>query len=325
MSRFTKRTIIVAAVAGLVASLAAVGGAPAASGQGTDEAVPVVAAAAASAGVESSGPLTSPAFAGNGPTERSGVAPEATVISDGTFDGRPVNGESVIGPDGRVQVTDTTQYPARAIGQIELVDFDGGEFICTGWLIDSNSILTSGHCAFNPAPTGDHIIQSAQFFPGRNGGFDPFGGCNVTSAFSRAGWRVNGLAKDDWAVMGLDCPIGNTVGWLGYFSLSAVNGLDGKTARVEGYPGDKPFGTHWKMSGTIAARTDANNVYYPMDTFGGQSGSPIMVANRPACGGPCGMGIHSYGADGVPPLNSGPRITTRNFNIITTQRQLNGD
>ena len=325
MSRFTKRTIIVAAVAGLVASLAAVGGAPAASGQGTDEAVPVVAAAAASAGVESSGPLTSPAFAGNGPTERSGVAPEATVISDGTFDGRPVNGESVIGPDGRVQVTDTTQYPARAIGQIELVDFDGGEFICTGWLIDSNSILTSGHCAFNPAPTGDHIIQAAQFFPGRNGGFDPFGGCNVTSAFSRAGWRVNGLAKDDWAVLGLDCPIGNTVGWLGYFSLSAVNGLDGKTARVEGYPGDKPFGTHWKMSGTIAARTDANNVYYPMDTFGGQSGSPLFKWNRPECGGPCSAGVHAYGAAGSPPMNSGPMLTAGRISSILAQAAVNGD
>ena len=323
MSRFTKRAIVGAAVAGLVASLTTFTGVPGAGAQVGDEAVPVAIGTSAGSGAESSGPLTSAGFAGTGVTEN-GIAPEATVVSDGTFEGQPIGGESVIGADGRVQVLDTTQYPARAIGQIELTDSFGDDYICTGWLIDQNTILSSGHCAFNPSPSGNAVIQSAQFFPGRNGGTDPFGGCAVTSVFSRSGWRINGQAKHDWAAMQLNCNIGNTVGWLGYFSVPGVNQLDGKTGRVEGYPGDKPFGTHWKMSGTMASRTDLNMIYYGLDTAGGQSGSPIMVANRPSCGGPCGMGIHSYGASGNPPLNSGPRINSTNFGLISDFADNNG-
>ncbi len=319
MSRFSRRTAIMVAIILGLAGLTAVGGAPSASGQ---EASPpaIVALPAPPRGVQETGTLVSPGFAGT--ATEAGVAPEATVRT-GQFEGEAVSPESVIGADGRVQVTNTTQYPASAIGQIEFTQ-DTAQFICTGWLIDSNSILTSGHCSFDPSPSGGNIIESAQFFPGRNGGTDPFGGCNVVSVFAKSGWRLHGRVKDDWSIQQLDCNIGNTVGFLGYFSLTAVNGLDGKTARVEGYPGDKPFGTHWKMSGTISARTDANNVYYPMDTFGGQSGSPIMVANRPSCGGPCGMGIHSYGASGNPPLNSGPRITNANFNTISDVADNNG-
>ncbi|MCB1006748.1 MAG: hypothetical protein KDB35_21380, partial [Acidimicrobiales bacterium] len=177
-------------------------------------------------------------------------------------------------------------------------------------------ILTSGHCAYDPTSTGGDPIESAQFFPGRNGGTDPFGGCNVNGIFSRFGWRVKGKPHHDWALMRLDCTIGNTVGWLGIFALVGENRLDGKFGRVEGYPGDKPFGTHWKMSGFMKPRSDKKMLYYNIDTAGGQSGSPIFKRLRPSCGGPCGMGVHSYGASGNPPLNSGPRITTRNFDTI---------
>ncbi|HMQ26309.1 MAG TPA: trypsin-like serine protease [Acidimicrobiales bacterium] len=317
MSRFTKRAGVVVALAALGASLTAVTGTPAATGQEAGDGAPVpieVLSAPPAVGGESGGALTSPGSPGTGVLAESGLAPEATVAR-GTHEGTPVGGESVIGADGRVQVTDTTEYPASAIGQIEFTQ-NGSPFICTGWLIDPEFILTSGHCAYDPTAGGGDPIESAQFFPGRNGAYDPFGGCNVNGLFAKSGWRTKGKARHDWAIMRLDCPIGNTVGFLGFFAVPGVNQLDGKTGRVEGYPGDKPFGTHWKMSGTMATRTDASMIYYPIDTAGGQSGSPIMVANRPSCGGPCGMGIHSYGASGNPPLNSGPRITTKNFQTI---------
>lgn len=316
MPRFTKRAAIALAVAALGASLTAVTGAPAATGQEAGDSGPVpieILSAPPVLGGES-GALTSPGSPGTGVLTEAGLAPEATVVS-GSREGQPIGGESVIGVDGRQQVTDTTQYPASAIGQIEFTQ-GGDSFICTGWLVDPEFILTSGHCAYDPTPFGGDPVDAAQFFPGRNGAFDPFGGCNVTGLFAKSGWRTQGKAKHDWAVMRLDCAIGNTVGTLGFFAVPGLNQLDGKTGRVEGYPGDKPFGTHWKMSGTMASRTDASMVYYPIDTAGGQSGSPIMVANRPSCGGPCGMGIHSYGATGNPPLNSGPRITTQNFQTI---------
>lgn len=331
MSRFIKRAAVGAAVGALAVTSLALTGAPPASGQDANAEAGPVPIEVLAAPPRSAAPATSQASPGSRGTlgagiAESGMAPEATVAAPPEADyqtlGEP---ESVIGPDGRQQVTNTTVYPARAIGQITIFQNSGprpGNFICTGWLIDRNTILTSGHCAFEGG--FNDPIASAQFFPGRNGASNPFGGCNVVGIFAKAGWRNQAKAKDDWAVMQLDCNIGNTVGWLGYFSVPRPDQLDGKTGRVEGYPGDKPPGTHWKMSGTMHRNSNANMIRYRIDTAGGQSGSPIMVANRPSCGGPCGMGIHSYGAFGNPPTNSGPRITGANFNTITAQRQLNG-
>jgi glutamyl endopeptidase len=332
MSRLIRRAAIAAAITVALASLTAVGGATTASGQEASEPVPIVGLAPPVTGAGSSGPQVSPGHPGNSSLMERGVAPEATVLG-GTGGGQPLGTESVIGPDGRVQVTNTTQYPASAIGQITLFQDNGqepGNYICTGWLIDNNSILTSGHCSYDPPVSrggnGGGIIANAQFFPGRNGASNPFGGCNVVSVFAKSGWINQGRAVDDWSIQQLDCTIGATVGVIGYFTVPGVNQLDGKTARVEGYPGDKPPGTHWKMSGTISSMTNANNVFYPMDTAGGQSGSPIMVANRPSCGGPCGMGIHSYGSPPppFPQLNSGPRITQEVFDKIADIADNNG-
>jgi glutamyl endopeptidase len=238
---------------------------------------------------------------------------------------------SVIGNDGRSKVTDTTLYPSRAIGQIELTQ-NGEPLICTGWLIDANSILTSGHCSYNP---GNDIIEAATFAPGRNALVDPYGTCPVYEVMSPAGWRVEGRAAHDWSVMQLGtndgvtitpCNVGETTGWLGIFYKNGTKALAGLKATVRGYPGDKAFGTMWTMKGTIAGSTKSM-AYYPMDTFGGQSGSPVFQLNRAACGGPCGAAIHSYG-QGLPGLgsnnNAGPRITEARFDTITAYAAENG-
>lgn len=247
----------------------------------------------------------------------------------------PASGESVIGQDGRTKVTDTTAYPARAIGQL-IVGQNGDEFICTGWLIDLNTILTSGHCAFNPTPGGGDIIEYATFAPGRSGaGTDPFGTCPVYQVLSPVGWRQNGLPQHDWAAMQLGtnnagtittCDIGTTVGWFGLSWKRAADALTDKKATVQGYPGDKADGTQWTMKGKIAKSTKSM-VFYPMDTFGGQSGSPVFRPASPACGGgPCGLAVHSYGA-GLPgpggKNNAGPRITEARYNTIMSFAETN--
>jgi glutamyl endopeptidase len=73
-----------------------------------------------------------------------------------------------------------------------------------------------------------------------------------------------------------------------------------------------PFGTHWRMGGRIT-RANKRLTFYPMDTFGGQSGGPVWW-NRTggACTGPCGYAVHAYGV-GLPGLgqtnNGRPRLT----------------
>ena len=146
MNRSKQRVAIVGALAVLLAGFSAATSAPSASGQ--DESGGVTA-------IELAGPVEPVAgFDSRPPSGESTSAPQPSDSAGGS----PVESfhpESVIGPDGRVRVNPTTGYPARAVGQIELVD-QGDQFICTGWLIDANSILSSGHCAFNPfAPPGE--------------------------------------------------------------------------------------------------------------------------------------------------------------------------
>ena len=311
MRRTIQRSAILLAAVGLIAGLSPV----AASGRTEAKTAPKVAALARPSVIdpEFHGRRFSPSFAGTSTS----MDPQ---FNDGSA-GMPAGIESVIGPDGRVRVNDTESYPASAIGQIELTfgagTPDPGDFICTGWLIDTNTILSSGHCAYEPSATGDQIIESAVFYPGRNGDVDPFGGCNVLQAYSPAGWRVDGKVTSDWSLMHLDCTIGDTVGYLGFFWKAGADGLKGLKVRVEGYPGDKTFGTQWKMNGTISA-SNKNMAYYTMDTYGGQSGSPVFVPNRGACGA-CGAAIHSYGV-GLPgpgaTRNAGPRITKSKFLLI---------
>lgn len=155
MSRLTKRMLASVGAVALLASIMSLTGSASAAPRVGDDEVPIQLLDAPPATAESSGPLTSPASPGTGATER-GIAPEATVVSDGTFEGQPAHGESVIGTDGRVQVTDTTVYPARAIGQIEFFQANGGEpgnFICTGWLTTTRSSPPVTASSTRPSPS----------------------------------------------------------------------------------------------------------------------------------------------------------------------------
>jgi len=308
MSRSTKRVAIIVALALLAGLSLVTNGSPAAS---QAEAAPAPPALEAITLPEGYAPpaarpgAVSRAYAGTGAEAASGST------NDGV-EGQPLGAESVIGPDGRTRVTPTTGYPARAIGQIEGFDNEAGGFTCTGWLIDANTILTSGHCLYPPGTSLDNIAESIEFFPGRNRTIDPWGSCFGLNGWSPTAWIQNETPNADYAIIQLDCDIGDTVGWFGFFSLPGAGDLLHRRARVQGYPGDRPAGTHSGMSDRIE-RSQAKMVFYDIDTAAGQSGSPVWWT-RASCGGPCGMAVHSYGV-GVGGLNfnSAARITTARF------------
>lgn len=315
MSRSTKRVAVIAALALLAGLSLVTNGSPAAS-QAPTEATPatlerIVLPDGYTPPVTESGGV-SQAY---DPATESATSPQA----NNGVEGSPLGTESVIGADGRVQVTPTTRYPARAIGQIEGFDNVVGGYICTGWLIDQNTILTSGHCVHPPGTADNNVAESLEFFAGRDGPIDPQPGCDATSFFTPTAWSVNEREHADWALIQLDCTVGDTVGWLGFFSVAGETALRFSQARVQGYPGDKPDGTQWGMTDRIET-SKTKMVFYDIDTFGGQSGSPVWK-NRTACGGPCGMAVHSYGNNhGTGPhvlYNHGPRITNARFGLIT--------
>lgn len=227
--------------------------------------------------------------------------------------------ESIYGPDNRIRIDPTTSFPARAVVMITR----SGNAHCTGWMYGPDIVATAGHCVHTGGSGGSWYNGQLTIWPARNGASAPYGSCSVRQLYSVTGWTVNGDEAYDYAAIKLNCTIGYSTGWFGYWWQGAS--LAGASTLINGYPGEKPFGQQWR--GDSVARTVAvsqtNQIFYSNDTTGGMSGSPIYqnrTAGSPWCAGYCSMGIHAYGFPhgGYPhnTYNHGTRITEARFNNL---------
>lgn len=255
-------------------------------------------------------------YAGTGaPVDAKATAPSGSSAT-------AIGTESIFGPDDRIPITPTTSYPARAVVQITL---DGGAH-CTGWLYGPDVVATAGHCVHSGGPTGSWYTGRLVVWPGRDGGFAPYGFCTARQLFSVMGWTVNRDEAYDYGAIKLNCTVGYTVGWFGYWWQAAS--LGGTSTLVNGYPGDKPFGTQWRGDyvARVVAVSETNQIFYSNDTVGGMSGSPVYQyrsVGSAFCVGYCSMAIHAYGFhDGYPhgTYNHGTRITEARFNNLVAWR-----
>lgn len=226
-----------------------------------------------------------------------------------TVGGDGVGPSSVIGRDGRARVRNTKAFPARATVQILF----GGGYLCSGWLVGPDTVVTAGHCV---AGSGNFFNAATYTIaPGFNDQKAPYGVCGAEVLYTVAGWLNGQSSEYDYGAIKLDCTIGTLTGGFGYTTVGAAR----NRVTVQGYPGDKPSGTQWKMSGTLTA-TYERTISYPIDTFGGQSGSAVWGKAATGKCKVCAIGIHAYGAGGQPPANSGTRITQEVFDNITYWR-----
>lgn len=217
-------------------------------------------------------------------------------------------GGSIIGADSRTRVNPTTVYPARAIA---LVTFSGGT--CTGWFINKDTVATAGHCVHSGG-SGGNWRSNVRVYPGRNGSSSPYGSCTAKRLHSVTGWTGSKDETYDYGAIKLNCTIGNTVGWFGYFWQSASLNL--LPATVAGYPDDKSL-QQWKSLGVIRV-SQTRQVFYQNDSRPGQSGAPVYY-NRSGCG-QCSMAIHAYGLHGSSPHgtdNHATRIVKAVFDNLT--------
>jgi len=209
----------------------------------------------------------------------------------------------VFPPDCRSQITNTTSFPWRMVAHL-YINFPSGSGGCSGWFVGPHTVITAGHCVYNSSHGGwaNYVTVS----PGRNGSVKPYGSQTSDNLWSVAGWVFDGNSDYDYGAIILpNDNLGDQVGWFTHhvFSDSQV----GWTANLVGYPGDKSYGTLWTCAGPIQSAT-THKLFYPIDTYGGQSGSPVWIYYSAAPNIRAGIAVHAYGTCGSG-VNCGPRIT----------------
>ena len=226
-----------------------------------------------------------------------------------------INPESVFGVDNRTQITNTTDYPWSSIARIEVQFSNGTGGFGSGAMISPYHILTAGHVVHDASAGG--WATDIDVFLAQDGSEQFYGEADWTYLRSYTGWTNSQSQDHDWALITLDRNIGNFTGWLGYEWRSNSADYNGMTVNTAGYPGDLSFNAQdmYFASGPVAF-ADTHQLYYngTMDTFGGQSGSPVWRYNS-STGERYINAVHAYG-NGGNGYNEGTRITQTKFNSL---------
>jgi glutamyl endopeptidase len=230
---------------------------------------------------------------------------DATLLdaADGSY-GETTVLEAVIGNDDRIRVADAflSSNPWRQICALRIHASTGSTFVGTAWFIAPQVLATAGHCVYMIKENG--WATSIDVIPAKHGTVEPFGRMVSTLFATVDGW-VNGPDRDfDYGVIFVDDPdIGQRVG---NFAVDAASDADltGALAHISGYPFDRDRAEFQYYHARPISDVTPTRLDYDVDTFGGQSGSPIW--RQPVGASPIAIGIHTTGSVTG---NSGTRIS----------------
>lgn len=227
--------------------------------------------------------------------------------------------------DGRERIFDTDAYPYSAIASLEITARDGSMWIGTAWFVSPFTLITAGHCVFvrdalNPAANG--WVRSIRVIPGRNGtalGSEPFGSVIATRFRSVTGWVNHGRPESDYGAILLPDGASPNGSEVGTFGVGVFNDVDllAMNLNIAGYPGDKKNAerqTLW-FDAKKTAHVTPQQVFYDVDTYGGQSGAPVYVVAEEKR---ITVAVHAYGTSGAVTSNSGTRINQQVLERIQT-------
>jgi glutamyl endopeptidase len=228
--------------------------------------------------------------------------------------------ESILGDiDRRKQILETDLAPWRMICSLEIVSAHGLQYVGTGWFAAPRTVITAGHCVFDPVELGGWATQIGVVV-GRNG--DDSLGESISKHFSTTDrWKEAQDPDFDYAAIHLNENLGTSVGSFGMGVLPDAE-LNERLVNVSGYPVQPGEGRYQYFHSNRVKGLTARRLFYDIDTMGGQSGSPVWAyidddTSKP----PLVVGIHAYGVGGTPPtmhlvVNSGPRIVPEVLTVI---------
>ncbi len=207
------------------------------------------------------------------------------------------------------EISNTYAYPYQAVTMIVVTYPDGTQVFGTGALVGPNDILTATHVLYSEENGGwaaDIELYPGADYNGSQSRFDDRGVMPLENfEWEAVGWPSEVYSdypdyllseyesQYDVALLGIDQPIGDTLGWFGMDTGYNY----GHTARQLGYPSE---GTGL-MYGEIYVSPDPYfNTYEASgwsagDHFGGgSSGGPLYVVEG---GNPYIIGVKSAGSD----------------------------
>lgn len=207
--------------------------------------------------------------------------------------------ESIIGEDSRAIVKDYLKNPYKKIVLLNIIN-GKHTYRGTGAMINDNTVLTAAHNIYNKKDGG--YAKTVYVYAGASKSGVKIGEAVATQKFVPREYRDTASHDYDFAVIKLNNNLGKKTG---SFSLSSsINTKE--PLQIAGFPGDKGGNTQYTSKGKIIDFTN-HQVYYDMDTFGGQSGSPVWNSKNLI------VAVHTYGGTNV---NSGTRLNEEKLALI---------
>ncbi|RPA76937.1 trypsin-like serine protease [Ascobolus immersus RN42] len=223
--------------------------------------------------------------------------PGETIESVFEIDGRTVVPPQDFGPGGKYR--SIVKLFCRFENQPES---DKRQILGTGWLIRPDLLVTAGHCVYDWNKNLGRAVEIKAYigYSGR----DKYKSDDVqfrrgAKVVTSPGWLSSKLNKNnDLALVRLDKPF-TGITPIKYLNTPLVGAAQ---LGVVGYPADlskesteEKGAEMYEMFATVAFdrnRSDLNMLDYPISTYGGQSGSPVLAITKD---GLVSVGIHTYG------------------------------